>query len=240
MTVVALWFVLVFPWHRSEVHGSLKTKTSQSNRVDGAGSAFSLFRRWVYFTFQSPLLLPTHSSFSGAKLWRRRSNTGNQKPAALRIFATGWTELRGKVGHGSCAHTLSNKKAHTWGKAHIHSHVKSIYPLWGNVHHVSAGWSSTSCQGCVFIFLDAHSVTSPRLFMHEGEIIHAVIWGPPSSLSFYQCFASGKPNVTLKTDVRLWRKPKIAASNENKPDTYSSKLGTTHCPSQQSVKTTIW
>lgn len=42
MTVVALWFVLVFPWHGSEVHGSLKMNTSQLNTAVKAGSAFSL------------------------------------------------------------------------------------------------------------------------------------------------------------------------------------------------------
>lgn len=43
---------------------------------------------------------------SFAKFWRRRSNTDDQKPAALRISATSWTELRGKAGHSSHARTL--------------------------------------------------------------------------------------------------------------------------------------
>lgn len=66
--------------------------------------------------------------------------------------------------------TPSQTKRHTLEES-SHTQSRKIYlssTLWGNVHHVSAGWSSTSCQGCVFIFLDAHSVTSPCLFMHAG------------------------------------------------------------------------
>lgn len=59
---------------------------------------------------------------SFAKFWRRRSNTGDQKPAALRISATSWTELRGKAGHSSHAHSLwkTNKTTPTGRLMHIH------------------------------------------------------------------------------------------------------------------------
>ncbi len=160
-------------------------KTSQSNAVDRAGSAFSLFRRWVYFTFQSPLLFPTRSSFSRAKLWRRRSNTGDQKPAALRIFATGWTELRGEAGHGSRAHTFSNM--HARGRLmRFHSQLiscESFLLLLVKCAFVMCVCKLiiSSCQGWVLIFMDAHSVTSPCLFMHVGKIIHGVIWSLPLS-----------------------------------------------------------
>lgn len=131
--------------------------TSQSNTGDGAGSAFSLFRRWVYFTFQSPLLFPTHFSFSRAKLWRKWSNTGNQKPAALRIFATGWTELRGETGRDSRTHTLSYTKTHR----HMHEggsrtficsllNVKGSY-FWLNVH-LSCAFASWSLPPVKSVF----------------------------------------------------------------------------------------
>lgn len=148
-------------------------KTSQSNTVDRTGSAFSLFRRRVYFTFQSPLLLPTRSSFSRARLWRRRSNTGNQKPAALLIFChrLDWAKLgtapvltpsqtqTGVCVGGSCTFICSLLIV----KA---SSFLMICALW----FVFASSSYSSCQGCVLIFMDAHSVTSPCLFMHVGKI----------------------------------------------------------------------
>lgn len=96
-------------------------KLGQSNAVDRAGSAFSLFRRRVYFHFQSPLLFPTHSSFSRAKLRRRRSNMGDQKPAALRTVATGWTELGGEGWTWlPCSHPLKHKHKRT-REARAHS-----------------------------------------------------------------------------------------------------------------------
>lgn len=67
MTVVALWFVLVFPWHGSEVHGSLEMKASQLSTVVGDGSAFSLtgslFREASLFYLSEPSALP-HTLFS--------------------------------------------------------------------------------------------------------------------------------------------------------------------------------
>lgn len=154
---------MVFHRHGSEVHGSLKN-TSELNKIHRAGSTFSLFRNGVCFTFQSPLLFPTHSPFPHAKLWRKRSNTGNQKPAALRIFATGWTELRDEAGHSSLAHTLSNVNTHVQGRL-MQSNLQLIYhenflPLVQCALCMFAGGSSTSTRSCIFIFLDAHSATS--------------------------------------------------------------------------------
>lgn len=167
VTVVALWFVLVFPlaWVRGPWEPENEVMSVKFS------SAFSLFRRGVYFTFQSPLLFPTHSSFSRAKLRRRRSNTGDQKPAALRIFATGWTELRGEAGHGSSARALSNTNTLLLVQL-----IKSFLLLVKCIFIMCVcKLIVKSCQGCkVFIFMEAHSVTSPCLFMHVGKIIHGL------------------------------------------------------------------
>lgn len=66
MTVVALWFVLVFPWHGSEVHGSLKMNTSQLNtavKADLLSLSFFLFREASLFYLSKPSALP-HTLFS--------------------------------------------------------------------------------------------------------------------------------------------------------------------------------
>lgn len=99
------------PWEPENEHKSVKY--SSQGWFCFLSPSFSLGRQ-VYFTFQSPLLFPTRSFLCHAKLWRKRSNTGNQEtPQHSGFFATGWTELRGKAGHGSRAHKLTNTQTHT-------------------------------------------------------------------------------------------------------------------------------
>lgn len=69
----------------------------------------------------------------------------------------------------------------------------------------------TSCQGSVFVFMDAHSVTSACLFMHVGEnntwgylesavlINLSPLCHKPSTLSFYRVFTLRQAEWTCNT-----------------------------------------
>lgn len=104
---------------------------------------------------------------------------GNRKPEALQTFATGWTEHTG----GGRAwlprsrplkHKCTNVTARTFSYGLLI--VKSFLML---VKRACVAWACEqivySCPGSVFVFMDPHSVTSVRLFMHVGKIIHVVI-----------------------------------------------------------------
>lgn len=71
------------PWEPEDEHKSVKY--SSQGWFCFLSPSFSLGRQ-VYFTFQSPLLFPTRSFLCHAKLWRKRSNTGNQETCSTPDF----------------------------------------------------------------------------------------------------------------------------------------------------------
>lgn len=115
----------------------------------------------------------SHSSLSPAKLWGRRSNTGDQKPATLQTFATGWTELRREAWAWlPCSPpSQTQTQTHEGGSCTFICSlwiVKASY-FWLNAHLSRVAIWSLPLIKALCSFMDAHSVASACLFMPVGK-----------------------------------------------------------------------
>lgn len=166
-------------------------KKSQSNTVDGAGSAVSLFRRWVYFTFQSPLLLPKHSSFS-----RANPGEGGLTRATKNLQHSGFLPQVGLSSEAKLgttpALTPSQTQTHMLGEAHAHS--CAAYLSWKlltfGVMCVCGLIFKSVSRVCFNIFGCTFYHLSLSIYAYWGNNTGGYL-GVPFSWTFCHCFASG-------------------------------------------------
>lgn len=168
-TVVAMWFVLVCPWHGSEVHGSLNIQTSSLNTTDRAGCAFSVeFILPFKALCSSPhTLLSLMAQFGEGGLTQATKNL--QHSVFLPQVGLSSEE---KLGPAPILTPPQSQTHVREARAHSYAPLKELPPFDHMRIYHSYMLLIASCQGSqgVFIFMDAHSVTYPCLFMHLVKI----------------------------------------------------------------------